>query len=194
MLRTVKFLLTLVVLTPATARATEPYCQIRSEKNGSGCTIAFDKGVADVLTCAHVFPEKRPTVSVRFRQTDRWLDARLVAIDREKDVALVQVATPYGWNVRPAPLAEEAPDQGPVTISGYGNDAFQQHKTEIIGQYSKWRRVSGTGRFGDSGSPVLHRGKVVGVQHGMVRGARDAVFVPIEEVNEFLVERAGWER
>lgn len=183
------------------ASGTEPYCLIRDSDDRSGCTIAFQDSVAHVLTCSH--GKLRKATKVRFRQTNRWLEGIVTARDDAADLAIVSVPLPAGWNVKPVRLADSWKAADRVTMYGYGNLAFYEHRTQIAGPQTtlppeggtrtEFIRLKGSGRPGDSGAAVIARGRIVGVNVARTQPEHDALFVPVDEVHQFL-RAEGWER
>jgi hypothetical protein len=109
-----------------------------------------------VLTCAHLF---RKLDSPAVRVGNRFLPARIIAIDWEHDLALLDVET----GLKPTPIGTRAPS-GPVTFQGVS---------------------STTGMVpGDSGGAVLRNGVLVGVHWGY-RG-REVLYVDCVTVRKFL--------
>jgi S1-C subfamily serine protease len=123
----------------------------------------------------------------------------ITGIDHERDLAIIECDLPP--TVAPVKLAVTSPDVGEdVTIAGYGTGlwdwTYDEAKTKIVGKDDmrghNLIRISAPTRPGDSGGPLIHGGELVGVH---VKGdGRFGWQVPVEEVHEFLKEKAGWGR
>jgi S1-C subfamily serine protease len=157
-------------------------------------------GSAEVLTCAHGLDERGPVQLLISPDEIVW--GTISSIDKERDLAVVACKLPP--NITPVKLADTSPDADEdVTIIGFGegwwDTTYAEEKTKVIGKVdnpqrkdSKLIRINAATRHGDSGGPLLYKGKLVGVH---VRGdGRNGWEVPVEEVNDFLVDKAGWTR
>ena len=140
---------------------------------GSGTIIASDAEQAIVLTCAHLFCDGIGRLSIRFPD-GRAVEARLVAIDRQWDLAAMAIA-PVD-TIRPPPIATNAPKQGESLSScGYGPDGkFMVNRGTVRGYVRaagtktfETLEMTGCARQGDSGGPILNRaGELVAVLWG----------------------------
>jgi hypothetical protein len=160
-----------------------------------------------VLTCAHVIEdESKPVLIHPVKQKLDLFEAAVIAIDRDRDLALTEYPAGLGWEQgeRPTPLADECPEPGAdIRICGYGKGQNDQRPGKIIeretvtvnyGEEKKAVRtlpgISVASRPGDGGGAIMHKGKLVGVN---IAGSTPEQtpkghFVPVEEVREFLRE------
>lgn len=134
---------------------------------GSGALIANDRQGSWFLTCAHLFDGPGKTRVVLGGAT---ATARVVAIDREHDLALLQSTA---FRAEPVSVTAVRP-AGELTACGFGGTGvFRSVRGPIVGQatatgarYPSFR-IRGAVRSGDSGGPVFNaRGRLVAVIWG----------------------------
>ena len=189
---------------------------VRGTGQGSGTVIASVPGETLVLTAAHVLEsEGDPVVQVhRYnlglearRPPEGWpksIPARVVAIDRAADLAILKVE---GFSAMPhvARLAPEArePDPGTVVTSvGIDKGGLSSWKTRVIesarvdmdkgGGVRPFLLTEKSPDFGRSGGGLFRPdGAVVGVCVGRaeaVRGRRVGIFASTASIHRLLAE------
>jgi len=184
--------------------------------SGSGFVFSVDGKAALIATNEHVvvapFRAGQPAVvDVVFdsgRQTERTARATVVALDAERDLAVLRVADVADL---PAPLAfQKRPDLHEtmgVYILGYPfGDRLTEGKNPAVtigkGSVSSLRedgqgrlkavQVDGDVNPGNSGGPVVdEKGNLVGVAVAAVRGTRIGLAVPTAELTRLLGGRVG---
>jgi serine protease Do len=134
-----------------------------------------------VVTAGHLFEIRQPQIELLFAD-NRRVAARLVAVDRGHDLALLEVdrsslqAKPLKLAARPPEVGDEVYQFGaPLFRSGTlqpGRVAGEQPKFEFqasITDYAEGVSVAAMMQGGTSGGPWLNRrGEVVGVQSSTV--------------------------
>jgi hypothetical protein len=140
------------------------------ESIGSGtlvdCTAGGTQGL--VLTCAHLFDEGTGEIVVTFPQVKSH-GARLVALDRQADLAALAIGNPA---VTPAAVADGTPAGSSVRAWGFGpNGNLRDASGQIIGEADAAGQVSmaiaAVVREGDSGGGVFDsQGRLVAVVWG----------------------------
>ncbi|MAT73047.1 MAG: hypothetical protein CMJ58_26485 [Planctomycetaceae bacterium] len=163
---------------PASCRITNRQGVVESAGSGTLVDVTDDGSAGLVLTCAHLFSEGAGEVIVSFPQGGRH-GAKLVAIDREADLAAVEIATP---RVTPAALAVAGDEVVLSTTTarfracGFGGDGrLQCTSGRFVGTAGGSQRVSwkfaGAVRSGDSGGGVFdEQGRLVAVVWGATDG------------------------
>jgi hypothetical protein len=201
------------MLIPLTASAAK-HVGVSQQKPGNsfaGTVVGFrsedGKKRYYVLTCAHAIEdESQPVVIHPVKQKLDVFEAAVLAIDRDRDLALTEYPPDLGWapGDRPTPLADECPEPGAeIRICGYGNQQYNERPGKITKRetvtiiYDDEQKavrtlpgISVAGREGDSGGAIMHKGKLVGVNiaGGTLKQTTKSHFVPVEEVHEFLKE------
>jgi hypothetical protein len=149
--------------------------------SGSGTLTAVDGDQGLVLTAAHLFEEKVGPVTVEFND-GQVSGARILAIDRNLDIAALWIYAPKG--IQPVPIADHDPDLGEqVEIWGYGPRRFRSFlarmASPIAGDPPR-ALVAAQGLLdkqvtipGDSGGPIISHGKLVAVHWGYRGAAED---------------------
>lgn len=138
---------------------------------GSGVVVRGDDGSSYVLTCAHLFDGLGSTEVVRGAMR---ISARVVAIDRANDLALLQTQLPAG----PGATVSTANRARVMTACGYGpKGVFRAVRGPVVGSATAQGatapsfRLRGAVRSGDSGGPVFDdSGRVVAVVWGQRNG------------------------
>jgi len=139
---------------------------------GSGTLIQKDAARGLVLTCAHLFRGQGQGIAVTFPD-GQSLDAALVAIDHDWDLAVLRIAAPQA---DPVAIAADAPQPGQaLTSCGYGPDGrYWCNQGQALG-YARTAStpthetlaLTGMAREGDSGGPVFNQqGELVAVLWG----------------------------
>lgn len=182
------------------ASAQSPYVRIEGPSgNGSGCVVVLPKsGLKDriIVSCAHPFKGKGEQVTVTMSRT-KQVSGVIVAYDKELDLALIE-AEEYPW--RQLQIMEEAPEEGTAILVGYGNGRFHEKRGEIVGTSRAYvdgvRRddlvkMEVAGRPGDSGGPVIFKGKLAGIHCAGHKNGTESWFVPAELVRVLILEYAG---
>jgi len=142
------------------------------------------------LTAAHCILPGEAGVSVRFEgAADVW--GRLLLVEREHDVALIQL--PRSVRVDPLPLALAAPAPGEALlfVGRPDRNIEPQHPRRLrLGRGPALPEVPDAlfttveGRPGDSGAPILDGSlRVVGLVHG---GAACSIAAPAWEVSTLI--------
>ena len=148
---------------------------------GSGSLVAVRARLGYVVTCHHVIKGKISKLVVAFAGGTQYA-ARLLAIDAEHDLALLEIARPRQQAVR---IATSGP-ASPLVAGGFGGDGNYRAITGPVvgyatpaGAQSPSLKIRGLVRAGDSGGPVLNtRGELVGVVWGVRKGLSYATFGP----------------
>lgn len=166
--------------------------------------LADERGAA--LTAGHLFQRRSPRVELLFAD-NRQLPARLVAVDRGHDLALLQVQLD-GQGRRPLLLARRAPTVG-ETLFHFGAPIFRAALLQpgrvagsdtrfefdaFLTDYAEVMPVAALMQGGTSGGPWLdRRGRVVGVQSRTVsldgQPVGLAFFAPVSAVRRLLETR-----
>ncbi len=152
----------------------------RTRNYGTGTWIRISKEQCAVLTCAHLFETNSPErIAVSFPNHFSF-NARIQAIDRDWDVALLQsaVGTDSSFSSFPAPLIltlrPPKPDEY-ARLCGYGADGRSLWMLGAVRGYCRLNAVSGAhtlvvagfARQGDSGAPIMTlEGDLAGVLWG----------------------------
>lgn len=127
------------------------------------------KGVAAVVTAAHLFSDVTQASKYYVEVQGKRYNASLHHIDTTWDVAILAIWDP---GVQPIALAQTAPTRGSVgELSGFGSGNYRQ----VTGRLTKyvaprrgipleWVEYSVGSRDGDSGGPMLNaQGQLVGI-------------------------------
>lgn len=138
---------------------------------GSGTLVATRGDVGYVLTCAHLFESEGRTEA---RLAGRSLAARVVAMDRPHDLALLEIQGGVGVAVEVAELTAD----GVLSACGFGSTGELRCVRGPVTGFSTANgasapsvRMRGSVRSGDSGGPVLDAsGRLVAVVWGQRDG------------------------
>ena len=171
----------------STPRHSQPSAVVRvvvesgmSRSFGSGTWVHDARAGQFVLTCAHLFERLAPRRICIHSPDAPVLEARLVAIDRLWDLAILN-SVPEGSFAqmalgRPLAIAANAPAPNEeLHFAGYGaNGLYREQRGQLLGycqvRFGKSREtlvISGMARQGDSGGPILNaNGELVGVLWG----------------------------
>lgn len=179
-------------------RVSTPQGWQESAKVQSGAVVwKFENGMGAILTCAHGIDHTAPVHLLLSPNELEWGD--VVSIDKDRDLALIHAKIPA--NITPIKLGSTSPLSGDALLVGFGGDWWDSGYVEMAAKISGKTPINGrehlhleaATRGGDSGGPVLHNGKLIGV-HVRGDGKGHSFEVPIEEVHKFLIEKAGWKR
>ena len=139
---------------------------------GSGTLVGKDDARGIVVTCAHLFRDGAGQISVAFAG-GKTFGANLVAIDRQWDLAALEIAPPAAL---PVDVATDAPRPGDWLEScGYGPDGrWRCNRGQARGYVQavgttrpETLELGGSARQGDSGGPVFNgRGQLAAVLWG----------------------------
>lgn len=169
---------------------------------GSGVVIAPGR----VLTNAHVV-EQTSEIMLETDQTALPVQAELLAIDRTRDLALLEVKDEaFNRDHPPIPLFEGLPKEGSrVTVMGFpmGGDALST--TSGVISRIEWAEIGQNGEegmrvqvdaainFGNSGGPAFVEGKVAGLAFSGMMGSAENIsyLLATEEIARFLDEAAA---
>ena len=151
-----------------------------SSNLGSGTLIerTDDGRLGLVLTCAHLFKEGVGEIVVTL-SNKRTHGAKLVAIDRQADLAALMIANPL---VQPAPVSFAVSRDERLDACGYGpHGVFRCAVGKEVGQAATQGQVSlmisGSVRSGDSGGGVFdQQGRLVAVIWGESQGVTYASY------------------
>ena len=159
------------------------HCAGGSEKNyGSGTLIQTDRRRSLILTCAHLFEKTAGSTAVQFIGGSVH-SAKLVAIDRQADLALLEIAPITRPTIK---IAADYPMAGNrLTGYGFGTDG---RLAAIDGQVTGYLQrvdnaahetveMTGAARQGDSGGPILNsRGQLAAVIWGSTGRTVDGTY------------------
>jgi S1-C subfamily serine protease len=150
--------------------------------SGSGTLSAVDGDRALVLTAAHLFEDKVGPITVEFAD-GQVSGARILAIDQSLDLAALWIFAPQ--RIAPVPLGQQDPLIGEqVEIWGFGPKRFRSFVAEVsvpLPQKADAQLLAAQGVVdkqvtipGDSGGPMIHQGKLVGVHWGYTNTEGDS--------------------
>jgi hypothetical protein len=150
--------------------------------SGTGTLMAVSGAQGMVLTAGHIFEGTVGPITVEFND-GQASGARILAIDKQLDVAVLWIFAPKG--IEPVPIADRDPILGEqVEIWGYGPKRFRSFlarvsrpipmegdlpHTLVAAQGIDGRQVTIPG---DSGGAMICDGRIVGVHWGY-RGAEE---------------------
>lgn len=155
------------VVNPAIVRVGSRYG--RFTDYGTGTIINRRGKTAIVLTCWHTLRDGGAK-DVFVVANGRRYHARVLHTDRTWDVAVLQIQDP---GITPIAMATTSPIRGQTMILaglGQGQGNYRQVSGQLQGYRApqgatnfQWMAVAAGSRDGDSGGPVLYRGRVVGL-------------------------------
>lgn len=169
---------------------------VSGDDRSSGVILSETRGL--VLTCAHGIHDDGSSEVTLFRNNGAALTARLIAVDRDRDLALLQTPSARSDATGPAipadliPLRDE-PAQGTVVLAvGFPGREANGH-TAVV----RLGRVLAGGRSdlrtscpltaGDSGGPLFDgRGALVGVHRRIGIGTDSNVHLNAATIADFL--------
>ena len=157
---------------------------------GSGFVIRLEKGVAYVLTAAHVV-EGRPAVQVQFFQGSlQGLPATVVGLEggnNPQGLALLKIEGSIPGEVRALPLDSKVELEGGEAVVAIGHPQEGPAWAFTSGTVSGWLgrdlRVQIPVHPGNSGGPVMMGGRVVALVLSEIRGF--TVVLPIADAVRF---------
>lgn len=169
---------------------------------GSGVVIAPGR----ILTNSHVV-EQASEILIETDQTTLPMQAELVAMDKSRDLALLEVKDEaFVKNHAPIPLFDGLPKEGSrVTVMGYPMGGEALSTTSGVISRIEWAEI-GMGNedgmrvqvdaainFGNSGGPAFVDGKVAGLAFSGMSGSADNIsyLLATEEIVRFLDEAAA---
>ena len=146
-------------------RRSNPCLNAQTQIFGTGTWIQLSEGRCVVLTCAHLFETDYPEhVAVNFPNQPAF-DAKIQAIDRRWDLALLHAAAEFPLSLpKPVILSTSAPREGEMLrVCGLGPDGTSLWILGTTLGYCRLNTVSGNhtlvitlnSRQVDSGSPIL---------------------------------------
>ncbi len=167
------------------------------EREGGGTGVVIDG--KRILTDAHVVLYSRE-LHVQARPGDEKFEARIEALDRQVDIAILSVKDERFFASKPPlPRSDRLPRvQDRVAAYGFpigGNDLsvtkgevsrveFRRYGTRGIGAVVQ---ISAPVNPGNSGGPAVVDGKMIGIVHSVMRGAQNiAYIIPSEKIDIFL--------
>ena len=169
---------------------------------GSGVVIAPGR----ILTNAHVV-EQASEILLETDQTTLPVQAELVAIDKTRDLALLEVKDEaFDKGHPPIPLFDGLPKEGSrVTVMGYPMGGEALSTTSGVISRIEWAEIGMGGEdgmrvqvdaainFGNSGGPAFVDGKVAGLAFSGMMGSADNIsyLLATEEIVRFLDEAAA---
>lgn len=164
--------------------------QGKSISRGSGFFVGADR----VITNRHVV-ESSSRVEIHLSNGEKYDAGGILAIDREGDLALLEVKVPRS-TVSPLPVVARSPEEG-ESIVVIGNP-FGLEGSVSNGIVSAVREIPGYGRIiqitapispGSSGSPVVNmRGEVIGVATLQAEEGQSLNFaVPSERIGRMKI-------
>lgn len=171
------FLRTLAVwlLLAVSAIASTPasVCRVYAPSGGAGTGwLVEEEGRQWVVTNHHVVEQGRGgpphrTCLVRFPSAGRQYTLRVVSTWKSNDVAVMEASQVEG--LTPFTLGDDLP-QGDAEVYGFGGGQFgaMESSFRAVDSTPGWDRykLAGVVRSGDSGSPVIVRGRVIGIVFG----------------------------
>ncbi len=164
---------------------------------GSGCILAGGR----ILTSAHVV-ERQTYLQVRRHGETRKHDARVLFVADDVDLALLTVDEPgFFDDIEPLELGPLPPTQASVVALGFpeGGDTLSL-TNGVVSRIEHQYYVHSGGSFlamqidaavnsGNSGGPVMEKGRVVGVVMQSLTGAQNISYVvPAPVVERFLAD------
>ena len=169
--------------------------RMSDDTSGSGVVIAGNR----ILTNAHIVADCT-MVAVRKKNNDTLFPAKVLFVDHECDLALLTVDDPkFFADITPMEFDDTPPPQSLVVAAGFpiGGDGLSL--TQGIISRIEVRRYSHSAKYlltaqidaavnpGNSGGPVLYRGKVVGIAfQGFKSGESLGYMIPSDVIKHFF--------
>ncbi len=162
----------------------------KSLSRGSGFFVGPDQ----VITNRHVI-EKSSRVDIHLSNGDKYRAGGILAIDREGDLALLEVRVPVAF-ARPLSIVATSPEEGesivvignPYGLEGSVSNGIVSAVREIPG-YGRIIQITAPISPGSSGSPVVNmRGQVIGVATLQAEEGQSLNFaVPSERITRLRI-------
>lgn len=168
--------------------------------SGTGCIVGQSPRYQYVLTCAHCCADENTQVDVAYYpQWDRSVTTTASVVAREPvaDLALLQVAVTGITAGLPIPTFSKLPNATQLLIVGHPDGergAFVAAPATGWGTRTQLWGVQKTSFGGQSGSPVLAAGMLVGIWHGsrpVLGERREGVCTGLWSIERFL-EDSGY--
>jgi S1-C subfamily serine protease len=185
-----------VIASPTLPDPVRPWAKVNAnEGGGTGVIIDGNR----ILTNAHVVLYS-PEVHVQARPGDEKFEAKVQALDRDIDLALLTVNDESFFGKKP-PLrrADRLPRvQDPVTVFGFpigGNDlsvtkgVISRIESKVYGNrgFGTVIQISAAVNPGNSGGPAVVADKLVGLVQSHAAGTQNISYIiPNEEIEVFL--------
>ncbi len=156
-------------------------------ERGSGALLdkSADGKAALVITCEHLFQSGNIlSINCLFLKENKAYPARLLRKDSENDIAALVIKPPQAPALG---LSDYDPNINVIVAGFNGGNPNQSYKEFSARESTNFRLKSnstfkGSVRSGDSGGPIIQRGRVVGVIWGTVEG------VTVSCTNQELVD------
>lgn len=183
-----------VFCVPALAQAQSVQI-VQGDHAGSGSVVwryTNYPNYGQILTCWHVINSKDP-VGVIWKKPDGTRvpsEARVLAFDKEEDIALLEAYIDATPAVVVAPTTP--PIGSKVFICGFGENIYTERAATIQAIEDGYIRLDRAARFGDSGGALTFDGKIVGINVMHRREDYDGLAVTAEKIRRFLTHQAGW--
>lgn len=149
-------------------------------QGGTGTMVLVDGGYGYVLTARHVVD---PYTTAKCEWDEGYVEGEVIARGQSYDTAIIRLPWRYPANQTfVVPLAEEPPAPGErVDVFGFGGQSGPTSNQRLIHWSSETESACASGycspteeklvlaamcKSGDSGGPVIHRGRVVGIITG----------------------------
>ena len=164
--------------------------QVRKLSPGSGVCVGRDKaGRLLVLTCAHGWTAKGPTVAIIDGDTPE--KAAIVGFDGAKDLCLLAIDHPAQTQVYP--ISSTVPAVGTQVITqGFPNAAkFRTVPTRIVGYTGNCMITAATFRQGESGGAVVCGNELVGIIQATSHA--DGASAHVRSIQDFMLASLGYQ-
>lgn len=161
---------------------------------GSGTIVDVRQGQASILTCSHLFMDRKPDGKITVLVNGKAYGAVLVDSDAVWELALLKIPDP---GVRRVLLTETTPKMGEkFFLSGFGPGAYRQVSGQLVAFTAPvvpgkkempfdFAEFSCAVREGDSGGPILDtRGRLAGVVWGKLAATSHGICFP--RIRNFL--------
>lgn len=171
----------------------------KQDCNDNACTIASyasasiigknRSGEAVLLSAGH-FANTGETVHILWNRA--WMPSTVIASQNDDQMDLCVFSARLSGSWKCEPVSDDIPDAAVVDVCGYAGPDTRTYAA----RRGVWRghfieRV--TVRQGDSGGPIMYRGRVVGVVRGhYTDGNRETVFTPGAVIIPWLVRVGGY--
>jgi S1-C subfamily serine protease len=193
--------LAFLLLLASTAQAQSPHVRLEGPTgSGSGVIIPGPDNHPIIASCAHPFKSRGEKVTITVNR-NKQLKGIVLAHDPELDLALIgntEDSLPNRW----VQLCDEAPEDGEVTLIGYGKGQFHEKKgkisrretTTVDGVERELIRYYVAARPGDSGGAVIYKGKMAGIQCAGHKSGDTSWFIPCDSVRVIIGDYEHWQK